>query len=321
MTRLFVPPLSDREETLRTILPVILEDACADAVLLLLIDRCAGGLQVIHYRQGDTAPKRVVTPSTLAVEEILEMGSSPGPWRSERARNLQEVLNGIAMQPGYVVPVVPIDGGSVLGQMVLSFATDVVRNDADRWRSLTGVLAQALQNAEQWETMRDQAMSDPLTGLLNKRGLMKRLEEEIDRAKRFGDHLGCVYIDLDDFKGINDTLGHNVGDEIIASVGASIRNEIRGSDVPARFGGDEFVVLLAGTRLFQAQIVAERLILAFPRIEHPGLRRLGRQVTASVGVAVYPNQASTGNILLESADRAMYKAKREGGNKACMYGG
>lgn len=154
------------------------------------------------------------------------------------------------------------------------------------------------------------AYHDTLTGLLNRRSLDEGLAREINRADRKKESLGCVLIDLDNFKDINDTHGHEVGDEILREVATILRTSVRGYDLPCRYGGEELCVLLPGLSADNAARLAERLRTL---CEQTPMSRLGLKQTVSIGVTAYPHPSSA-NSLIADADKAMYEAKRLGRN-------
>jgi diguanylate cyclase (GGDEF)-like protein len=162
------------------------------------------------------------------------------------------------------------------------------------------------------EAVREAAV-DRLTGLATYRVLQERLQYEIERSKRSDDHFAVLFLDLDSFKAVNDRYGHQAGNDILRGVAAEIRAAVRASDVAARYGGDEFVVILTRTDLPGATRVAEAL-----RAGSEGVgRRLGYppgQVTVSVGVAEYDPRRPADGDLLVAADRALYRAKASGRN-------
>jgi diguanylate cyclase (GGDEF)-like protein len=159
------------------------------------------------------------------------------------------------------------------------------------------------------------ALTDGLTGLLNRRAFEEALQRELVYARRYGKGTGLVLIDLDYFKRINDAHGHPVGDEVIRRVSATLQAGTRGSDALARFGGEEFIVMLRDTDPFHASTAAERMRL---RVE--ALRGLpaGIQVTASLGVAV-GDSSDTIESLLKKADDALYASKRAGRNTVTSH--
>ena len=163
--------------------------------------------------------------------------------------------------------------------------------------------------------MAEQAVTDPLTGLWNRRRMLQRLEQEVDRAQRFGHELSMLVIDIDNFKRINDTLGHPQGDEVLKAIADTVRETTRSIDVGARYGGDELALVLLETGPEGALILAERLR---ERIEARKVPRTGggtMEVTVSVGVATLPYAASASDELIEAADQALLQGKRSGKNQ------
>ena len=159
-----------------------------------------------------------------------------------------------------------------------------------------------------------EAATDLLTGLATFRVLRDRLTNEIERSKRSGDRFTVLFLDLDRLKEINDRYGHEAGNDVLRAVAQEIRGVVRASDLAARYGGDEFVVILTRTHQDGAERVAEALRQG---IEGVG-RRLGYplgSVTVSVGIAEYDPEQPTGGDLLVNADRALYRAKSSGRNK------
>jgi diguanylate cyclase (GGDEF)-like protein len=161
---------------------------------------------------------------------------------------------------------------------------------------------------------RHRAHHDALTGLANREHLAAEIERGLARAARHGHRLALLFIDLDGFKSLNDGLGHAAGDRLLADVGRCLRQTMRAEDFVARFGGDEFVVLVEAPRhAGDAASAAEAVITAIARLPVPA--GIGEaRITASVGIAMYPEHASDAAGLLEVADAAMYRAKRAGGN-------
>lgn len=152
------------------------------------------------------------------------------------------------------------------------------------------------------------AFTDHLTGLANRRRFERQLEREVNRTLRLGHPFSLLMIDIDNFKQVNDTFGHDVGDEAIRRIGKVLREETRGIDLAARIGGEEFVVLLVETELGRGLEVAERLRLAIKNISVSS----GTHITASFGVAECPSYAQTAVDILKAADGLLYQAKRNG---------
>lgn len=155
------------------------------------------------------------------------------------------------------------------------------------------------------------ATRDPLTGLLNRRLLMEELERAVQEAKRYQDHIALLFLDLDRFKTINDTLGHEVGDHILIEAARRIKTSLREVDLVARFGGDEFVILVKSGMTESPRYVAKVVDKIRAAIAAP-FYMAGQPISmsASIGVAVYPLHGSSSSELLRSADAAMYQVKR-----------
>ncbi len=190
-------------------------------------------------------------------------------------------------------------------------------SDAEQLEYLAGQAAISLENAALHRMAQEQALTDELTGLPNVREMQRALDRELERGHRFDAPVSFVILDLDDFKQINDTYGHQQGDQVLVEVGSLLRRLSRDIDEPARYGGEELAVVLAQTDLQGALHAAERMrsgieALSIPRVDgHPDPITL----TASFGVASV--QAATGDkrSLIAAADAALYRAKRAGKNR------
>jgi two-component system cell cycle response regulator len=171
---------------------------------------------------------------------------------------------------------------------------------------------------EQLATLQQQAITDALTQLHNKRHFSNSLETEMERTRRGQQPTSLILVDLDHFKSINDTFGHPVGDRVLIAAASILKSELRMIDIPCRYGGEEFAIILPSTPILTAIQVAERLrcVLANTEIDAGGVRL---SVTGSFGVAAfYPNQKrATPVSLLERADKKLYQAKSDGRNRVC----
>ena len=152
------------------------------------------------------------------------------------------------------------------------------------------------------------AFTDHLTGLANRRRFERQLEREVARMERFGHPFSLLMIDIDSFKNLNDSFGHDTGDEAIRRIGKVLREGTRGIDLAARIGGEEFAVLLVETNKDGGFEVAERLRTAIKALEIPH----AKHITASFGVAECPGDAQTAADIVKAADVALYEAKRNG---------
>ena len=158
-----------------------------------------------------------------------------------------------------------------------------------------------------WERL---AVTDTMTELANRRAFEERLREEIARAQRYSYPFLLLMLDVDDFKGYNDTLGHPAGDQVLREIATAMRETVREGDLVARYGGEEFAALLPQTDARQGRVVAERIRDAIERHTFPH-----RRVTVSIGAAEFADDGSDAETLIDSADRALFVAKRGGRNR------
>ena len=224
----------------------------------------------------------------------------------------------------------PVDGGGEL-RLDLSAEDEQTRTElvlypppegfsADTTQLAEWLAAQAgiaLENARLHDLVQRQAITDDLTGLVNRRRFLEVLDTEVDRAAQFGSGIGIVLIDLDDFKGINDRFGHHSGDRVLAAFGGLLQEHIRDVDLAARLGGEEFALLLPEVESRDAVLVAERLRRSLSERPIASVEGNTLSSTASFGVAQY-RQGDSGEDLLRLADDALYRAKGEGKNRVCV---
>jgi diguanylate cyclase (GGDEF)-like protein len=171
------------------------------------------------------------------------------------------------------------------------------------------------------QLLHEQAMRDVLTGLYNRRYLMDSFERELLRARRNGERLGVMIIDIDHFKRVNDTYGHAAGDAVLAAVAKYMLSLVRGEDILCRFGGEEFVLVQAKSSTEAVMQRAEKFRQGIRNcdITHEG-RRIGA-VTLSIGISMFPDHATSAQALLQAADAALYRAKNSGRNRVVMEHG
>ena len=192
------------------------------------------------------------------------------------------------------------------------------KRDIDYLEQLTRQAAATINRANTYSTILQYATLDALTNLNNRRQFETRLSQEIAIAKRQNNPLCAMMIDIDFFKGVNDTHGHAAGDEVLRTVAGIIKEHLRESDIPSRYGGEEFAVLLPFTKLDEAKIVGERLrkaveVASIP-INQDNENAKNIIVTISMGLAEF-NSTETGETLFERADQALYDAKKNGRNQ------
>jgi diguanylate cyclase (GGDEF)-like protein len=203
------------------------------------------------------------------------------------------------------------------GRFVAGMATDFMER-------LAAIVAICLENVANQERLRHLGMTDPLTGVYNRRYFDQRLHEETDRALRSGQALCCMMLDVDHFKRINDAFGHAAGDVVLREMTLHIKAQLRTSDVMARYGGEEFAVLLTQTEISPALAIAERIrqTVADARFAIAGGTNLA--VTLSLGLAMLERNRPSGTsaaALVAEADAAMYRAKNDGRNRVNLSPG
>lgn len=205
--------------------------------------------------------------------------------------------------------------GRVLGVIELINAEGAPAFTADDLQAITTIAdfaAIALENSRNFKRVQELTLTDEHTGLYNVRHLRALLEKEVARAQRFHHPVSLIFLDLDRFKQVNDTYGHLVGSRLLKEVGQLLVTSIRQVDSAFRYGGDEYAVVLIETDPQGARIIAERIRDAFRTWEFLSEDGLKLKLTASLGVATFPDHAASGPALLEAADRAMYQAKAKG---------
>jgi diguanylate cyclase (GGDEF)-like protein len=209
------------------------------------------------------------------------------------------------------------DPGHDLGVMTVARTTRPFNEtERDVFLYLIGQASASIENVALHELVSEQAVTDELTGLSNKRAFTDVAYKEAARAERFSHPLSLLMLDIDDFKKVNDTYGHLQGDEVLRRIGRILQSESRGIDEPARYGGEEFAVALPETGTEGAFGLAERVRERIEREEVPFLDGDGvLRITASVGVATLPEAAADVQGLIAAADGALYAAKRGGKNR------
>jgi diguanylate cyclase (GGDEF)-like protein len=207
--------------------------------------------------------------------------------------------------------------GSVLGLVsVAREGNAFTADERELFHYLAGQASVSIENVDLHELVQRQAVTDDLTGLFNHRRFQEVVTAEVERARRFEQALGLVMLDIDDFKVVNDTYGHQQGDLVLREVARALRDGSREIDEPARYGGEELAVALPQTDLEGTFLLAERVRTAIEALEIPRLDGSGViRVTASFGVAAIPESAGEKEDLIAAADAALYRAKRAGKNR------
>lgn len=249
------------------------------------------------------------------VEAPAEPASKVAQDAAARIEAIRKVKDGLRMA---AVPLVSGERvvGVLEGMRTQTRARSFSRVEIDLLAALAIPIAAALSNSVRIAEAERLSLTDDLTRLRNARYLRQFLVNEIKRARRYQSNVAAVFLDLDDFKRINDLYGHLAGSHALMEVAAVILPSVRDTDCVVRYGGDEFVLILTETGIDQALQVAERIRAKIESYPFTGGRRLKFSLTASFGIAVFPTHAMSPQQLIASADRAMYQAKAA--NKNCV---
>jgi diguanylate cyclase (GGDEF)-like protein len=312
----------DRDTVFHEVTTMLRDIVDYDAVDIRLVDEDTRELVSIYARGVDVEPAQAFR---ISLEEgvtgwvarhgqaqlINDMGADPRvtqvPGTAEHERQASLVLP--LTVRGTVTGVLTIDrmGGRTFEE-----------SELDVTKLFANMAAIAIQNALAYEEVERQAICDGLTGIHNHRHFHETLETEVRRAERYEETFCLFMMDLDHFKAVNDTVGHQKGDEVLRSVSDVLRSCSRESDYLARYGGEEFAMILPRTGLQEAVSLAQRIRAGVAQIDagHPALH-----VTVSVGVAEFPDSAADSDGVLAAADAALLRAKALGRDRVCLYAG
>jgi diguanylate cyclase (GGDEF)-like protein len=259
---------------------------------------------------------------TLCIPEGGKLRAGVGPWGRALHESKTLVENDLKTTPDQMgihlgtvsrttIPLVSF--GQTLGLLVLSSsrAGSFSPSDIQPLESVADICATAIQNAHYVERVKQLAYLDGLTGIFNRRFFELRIEEEMERARRFETGMAVIMVDIDQFKRLNDEFGHLLGDEVLRQVSSIFYQQLRKIDVVCRYGGEEFAILLSQTSLQHAMGVAEKLRRLVENWQFPGVPR---PVTISAGTATYPDHGATRDQVVKAADAGLYAAKQAGRN-------
>jgi diguanylate cyclase (GGDEF)-like protein len=271
------------------------------------------GSDGFHARGFAEAEEVALRDALLAKPLDLPAGEPRCAGRGE----LHELLRRVGIEAADLL-VMPVHGEEEGGLLCLcGEGRPLAPLHLERARVIAEHAALALRNAERYRAARDRAFIDDVTEVYNARYLLEALDREIRRSERYGTELSILFIDLDRFKLVNDTHGHLVGSNTLRQLSRLLEGCVRQVDTVARYGGDEFTILLADTGARLGRAVAERIRQSVER--HAFEAGPGRtlRLTCSLGVSTYPAHGRTREALLDAADKAMYRAKSLGRNRLC----
>ncbi len=259
--------------------------------------------------------------------KAMSAGAPRDYFEGERSRQATAVADDIGtgrIEPGEIIDL-PGDlaaigyplrhGREALGSLLAMFSgREALTGQSQRiLESLATQAASAVDNVNFAELQKMLAVTDPMTGISNFRSFQDRLSREVDACRRYGRELSLAIIDLDDFKHINDKFGHQIGDELLKGVARALAGRVRQVDIVARYGGEEFAVIFPETPMPAAMKVAESLRGTIEDLTVAGNPEV--RVTASIGVAAFPDDAADEKDLIGKADLALYQAKAMGKNR------
>ncbi len=282
--------------------------------------------------------KNIIIYTVQKTSAISDMLSELGDVnvRVENANNLKDYetlnpsvviiedvpnLNDILATTKFKYPVLFI--GEIFDQIpVRAFAYDYIKTPVDK-KELLIRTKNMIKLKDMRDKMKTLATTDELTGLHNRKYLLERMDQEISRAKRYGNALSLLLFDLDFFKVVNDIYGYEWGDVLLKSIADKLRNVIRKEDILTRYGDEEFVVVLPNTAEDNAFLFAERFRKEVERMEFvPAGEEEAHQITISGGIATFPCLPDTeedANTIIRYAEHALYNAKKRGKNKIVQF--
>ncbi len=319
--------LDSMEELLDALLRMAAEllDATCGSIMLLDEERVAMrieaalrmGLTVarsLPLRVGEGIAGRVAASGQPLLVNDIERDGRVAPTNRPRFRTKSFISVPLAFK------------GNVFGVLNLSDKRDnriFVKEDLDILSTLTSHAAAIIHRSRQMtrtELLEQLSITDPLTELYNRRYLEKRMHEELNRCRRQDQPMTVMMLDLDHFKCYNDTCGHVDGDTALKKTARILRSCVREMDVVTRYGGEEFFILLPGTSKEEAMFVAERIRQGIEQEPFKGEEMLpGGRLTASIGIASFPDDGTTAHALIHAADVALYQAKNAGRNRTSPF--
>ena len=295
------------EELLDRVLDAALEVPGFDAAMVTLDE--AGG-QTTMTTRGMTPEEAAHPPSSGAGGAL-----PPGPITVSYRYGAADAADTQLIRGGLFVPLVSREG-STLGSLALFWRTPGYEPTPQRVGAVEQIAMTcipAIENARRYREARQMAETDALTGFFNQRYFHETLRREALRAQRYDRRLALLILDLDDFKTVNDRIGHLAGDAVLAQVAERLRNEIRSVDVGCRIGGDEFAVVMPESTTEDASQLFQRMHEAVSTMSTPG----GGKVRISAGIAEL-HHGETAAGLFERADSALYRAKELGKDRATV---
>jgi diguanylate cyclase (GGDEF)-like protein len=313
------------EEVFRLALHLIGRSLQVDAYSLLLIDETSGRLAI---KAAFGLPEERAHALSLALGEgisgLVAETSRPMlvPDVSAETRFVERCC--FPAHGAFLCVPLQIKKGPVIGVLNAHKPEPqaFTRGDVEQFQAVANQVSVALENAQLYQRTKELSSRDELTGLFNRRYFFENLETEVQRSRRYRRAFTILMLDLDQFKHYNDTHGHLFGDQVLRQVGEILLANTRRADVVARFGGEEFVIMLPEIDKEAGALVAEKIRVKIAEYPFHGREQQpGGQLTVTIGVATYPVDSDNGLELVDVADRALYVGKRQGGNRVVVSSG
>lgn len=310
--------LSKMSDVLQTCLTV--EDAYS-ALPSLVQPMFLGSSGGVFIETTKNQMEAVATWGTLETGEMAFSLRDCWALRRRRSRFVQQTQSNLRCQhirgcppPAEALCVPMMAQGKVLGLLYLSASKLGCLSDAKQKLAVTVAehLALAISNLKLRDTLKHESIHDSLTGLFNRRYMEESLKRELHRARRQQQSLGVIMIDIDHFKQFNDTFGHEAGDTVLRELGCFLHSHIRHSDIACRYGGEELLLILPDASLEDTKQRAEQLREGVKQLRVEYHQKMLGSITISLGVACFPEHGVTGEAVIQSADQALYQAKKMG---------
>jgi diguanylate cyclase (GGDEF)-like protein len=305
----------DLSELLDKVCNLVLQAFPVDHAAILLLDESK---LVFRAHRGTLTPRFPEGASLSSDEGLCGKSLAMGrPVLENDVSSAFEYIEGFAETRSEVcVPLISF--GQSVGVLTLESKKPGAfdENDLASMEAVADICANAIQNARYLEKVRHMAYVDGLTGLFNRRYFENRIEEEIERAKRYQGSMAIIMVDIDHFKRLNDEYGHLLGDDVLRQVSTIFGINLRKADVACRFGGEEFALIVPQTTGDDAFAVADKLRRMIAATTFPGV---ARPVTVTAGVASFPQNGSTRDELVRAADAALYAGKQSGRNTVISF--
>jgi len=308
----------DPEEVYAIALDLILREAEKQRGVALFTRASLPASDGVAFR-GFSDSEADVLREQLVERKPIEPDTWPGEIAVHRTSAFHEAACEVDIQPGPALAL-PLSGATAGERGIVWIFEDGEPVDPERLdqiRIIADAANLALGNAERFHRARERAFLDDVTEVYNARYLLQATEHEIRRSERYGKPLSVLFLDLDRFKLVNDQYGHLIGSQVLRDLSGVLQECIRGVDTLARYGGDEFTILLEDTPHEGGMAVAERIRKTVANTIFEGGRGAPIRLTISIGVGTYPEHGTERDSLLDHADKAMYRAKSIGRNAVC----